>query len=238
MAMQGSQLSKRYRRKTVVDDVSLFVEQGEVVGLLGPNGAGKTTTFAMLVGLVRPNGGRITIDDHTVTTMPMHQRSQLGVVYLPQEASVFRQMTVEDNVRSVLQLIHGRKGDPEKLEELLDEFQLQDVRNQLGSELSGGERRRTEIARAVAASPRFLLLDEPFAGIDPIAVAEIQEMVGRLRTMGLGILITDHNVRETLRITDRAYIMHAGKILVAGTAEEVAENPLARQHYLGVNFRL
>ena len=147
-------------------------------------------------------------------------------------------MTVEDNVRSVLQLINGRKGDPEKLEELLDEFQLQDVRNQLGSELSGGERRRTEIARAVAASPRFLLLDEPFAGIDPIAVAEIQEMVGRLRTMGLGILITDHNVRETLRITDRAYIMHAGKILVAGTAEEVAENPLARQHYLGVNFRL
>ena len=222
----------------MVDDVSLFVEQGEVVGLLGPNGAGKTTTFAMLVGLVRPNGGRITIDDHTVTTMPMHQRSQLGVVYLPQEASVFRQMTVEDNVRSVLLLNHERKGDPDKLEELLDEFQLQDVRNQLGSELSGGERRRTEIARAVAASPRFLLLDEPFAGIDPIAVAEIQEMVGRLRTMGLGILITDHNVRETLRITDRAYIMHAGKILVAGTAEEVAENPLARQHYLGVNFRL
>lgn len=236
--MQGVDLVKRYRRKMVVDHASIFVEQGEVVGLLGPNGAGKTTTFAMLVGLTRAHGGRIFIDEQDVTAMPMHERSKLGVVYLPQEPSVFRNLTVEDNVRSVLQLVHGRMGAEQVLEDILAEFQLSAVRQQMGNELSGGERRRTEIARAVAAAPRFLLLDEPFAGIDPIAVGEIQNLVGQLRSLGLGILITDHNVRETLRITDRAYIMHEGKILVAGTAADVAVDPLARQHYLGAKFQM
>ncbi len=238
MGMQGVDLVKRYRHKTVVDNASLFVEQGEVVGLLGPNGAGKTTTFAMLVGLIRSDDGRIAIDERDVTQTPMHERSKLGVVYLPQEPSVFRNLSVEDNVRSVLQLVHGRQGHKPLLEDILSEFQLTAVRHQMGAELSGGERRRTEIARAFAASPRFLLLDEPFAGIDPIAVTEIQNLVGQLRGLGLGILITDHNVRETLRITDRAYIMHEGRILVSGTAADVAVDPLARQHYLGAHFQM
>lgn len=230
---------KRYRTKVVVDRASLHVNEGEVVGLLGPNGAGKTTTFAMLVGLTRAQGGQILLDGVNITQMPLHRRSRLGIGYLPQEASVFRKLSVEDNIRSVLQLAQGTPVERQsRLDYLLQEFQLESVRTQLGNELSGGERRRTEIARALAVSPRFLLLDEPFAGIDPISVTEIQEYVAYLRSLGLGILITDHNVRETLRITDRAYIMHEGKILVAGTAQEVAADPLARRHYLGSQFSL
>ncbi len=239
MGIQGIDLLKQYRRKIVVDHVSLHVEPGEVVGLLGPNGAGKTTTFAMLVGLTRVKAGRIILDDDDITYLPLHRRSQMGVVYLPQEPSVFRKLSVEDNVKAVLELMGGTPSEKRlTLERIMHEFQLDAVRHQNGMELSGGERRRTEIARALAASPRFLLLDEPLAGIDPIAVGEIQRLVSQLRSMGLGILITDHNVRETLRITDRAYIMHEGRILVSGTAAEVASNAMARQHYLGETFQL
>lgn len=239
MGIVASNLIKEYGKRPVVDHVSLEVFQGEVVGLLGPNGAGKTTTFAMIVGLVKTDGGSIHVGDQEVTELPMYLRSHLGVGYLPQEPSVFRKLTVEQNIRAVLEfqnLTATRQID--RLEDLLCEFRLQEVRKQFGHQLSGGERRRTEIARALAADPSFLLLDEPFAGVDPIAVAEIQEIVGSLKERNLGILITDHNVRETLRITDRAYIMHEGKILVAGSAQEVADNNLAREHYLGAKFIL
>ncbi|HHY15545.1 MAG TPA: LPS export ABC transporter ATP-binding protein [Firmicutes bacterium] len=239
MELYAEGLCKRYGKRTVVDDVSFKVRRGEIVGLLGPNGAGKTTMFIMIVGLIKPDGGSIYLDGREITRLPMYQRTRLGLGYLPQEPSIFRKLTVEDNLRAVLELRSlPRSVQDEKLEELLAEFNLEEVRSQRGNQLSGGERRRTEIARALALDPAFLFLDEPFAGIDPIAVAEIQEMVARLRSRNLGVIITDHNVRETLRTTDRAYILHLGKVLISGTTEELAANPLARQHYLGSSFTL
>ncbi len=239
MELYAEGLCKRYGKRTVVDDVNFAVRRGEIVGLLGPNGAGKTTMFVMIVGLIRPDGGSIFLDGREITRLPMYQRTRLGLGYLPQDPSIFRKLTVEDNLRAVLELRSlPRDAQDEKLEELLAEFNLEGVRLQRGSQLSGGERRRTEIARALALDPSFLFLDEPFAGIDPIAVAEIQEMVTRLRSRNLGVIITDHNVRETLRTTDRAYILHLGKVLISGTTEELAANPLARQHYLGSSFSL
>lgn len=239
MELYAEQLVKRYGKRTVVEEVDFGVRRGEIVGLLGPNGAGKTTTFVMIIGLVKPDSGRIVLDGQDITRLPMYQRTRLGLGYLPQEPSVFRKLTVEENLRAVLELRPlSRAEQQEKLEELLSEFNLEDVRLQRGNQLSGGERRRTEIARALALDPAFLFLDEPFAGIDPIAVAEIQEMVARLRSRNLGIIITDHNVRETLRTTDRAYILHLGKVLISGTTEELADNPLARQYYLGSSFTL
>lgn len=235
----AQKLVKSYGRRVVVNQVELELHRGEIVGLLGPNGAGKTTTFSLIVGLERADSGRILYDGQDITSFPMYKRSRLGLGYLPQEPSVFRKLSVEDNLRAVLQL----KGETnleqaESLEALLQEFDLLKVRKQRGYELSGGERRRTEIARALALDPSFLFLDEPFAGVDPIAVGEIQEIVARLRSRNLGIVITDHNVRETLRITDRAYIMHLGEILASGTPEELADNELAREYYLGSNFSL
>lgn len=239
MGICGRNLTKGFRKRVIVNDVTLSVERGEIVGLLGPNGAGKTTTFALLVGLVKSDAGVITLDNIDITNYPMFERSKLGLSYLPQEPSVFRNLTVEENILAVLQLMNTTKGEQQtRLNELLEEFRLGAVRRQKGTQLSGGERRRTEIARALAASPSFFLLDEPFAGVDPIAVAEIQEIVSGLSAKNIGILITDHNVRETLRITDRAYIMHGGGILVSGSAKEVAANDLAREHYLGANFSL
>lgn len=239
MGLRAEQLVKRYGKRTVVHEVDFQAERGEIVGLLGPNGAGKTTTFSLIVGLGRPQGGRIFLDDLEITNLPMYKRTRLGLGYLPQEPSVFRKLTVEENLRGVLQLRKISKGEREDiLVSLLQEFSLGEVRHQKGNQLSGGERRRTEIARAVALDPAFLFLDEPFAGVDPIAVGEIQEIVARLRTKNLGIIITDHNVRETLRITDRAYILHLGKVLVSGSTEELAQNDLARQYYLGANFSL
>lgn len=239
MGLRAEQLVKRYGKRTVVYEVDFQAERGEIVGLLGPNGAGKTTTFSLIVGLGRPQGGRIFLDDLEITNLPMYKRTRLGLGYLPQEPSVFRKLTVEENLRGVLQLRKISKGEREDiLVSLLQEFSLGEVRHQKGNQLSGGERRRTEIARAVALDPAFLFLDEPFAGVDPIAVGEIQEIVARLRTKNLGIIITDHNVRETLRITDRAYILHLGKVLVSGSTEELAQNDLARQYYLGANFSL
>ncbi len=239
MELYAEGLCKRYGKRTVVDDVSFKVRRGEIVGLLGPNGAGKTTMFIMIVGLIKPDGGSIYLDGREITRLPMYQRTRLGLGYLPQEPSIFRKLTIEDNLRAVLELRSlPRSVQDEKLEELLAEFNLEEVRSQRGNQLSGGERRRTEIARALALDPAFLFLDEPFAGIDPIAVAEIQEMVARLRSRNLGVIITDHNVRETLRTTDRAYILHLGKVLISGTTEELAANPLARQHYLGSSFTL
>lgn len=239
MKLYAEGLVKRYGKRTVVADVDFAVRQGEIVGLLGPNGAGKTTVFVMIIGLIKPDGGCIFLDGGEITRLPMYQRTRLGLGYLPQEPSVFRKLTVEENLRAVLELRSlSRHEQDEQLEGLLEEFNLQEVRQQRGNQLSGGERRRTEIARALALNPSFLFLDEPFAGIDPIAVAEIQEMVARLRSRNLGVVITDHNVRETLRTTDRAYILHLGKVLISGTTEEIAENPLARQHYLGSSFTL
>lgn len=239
MELFATQLVKRYGKRTVVHNVDFEANRGEIVGLLGPNGAGKTTTFGLICGLGKPDGGRIYLDGNDITALPMYKRTHLGLGYLPQEPSVFRRLTVEENLKSVLQLRDlSEEKRNERLESLIDEFNLQEVRQQRGHQLSGGERRRTEIARALALDPAFLFLDEPFAGVDPIAVSEIQEIVANLSTRNLGIIITDHNVRETLRITDRAYILHLGEVLVSGSTEELAENELARKYYLGANFSL
>ncbi len=230
---------KRYKRRTVVDRVSVQVDQGEIVGLLGPNGAGKTTTFYMIVGLIKPNEGHVFLDDTDITDLAMYRRAQQGIGYLPQEASVFRKLSVEDNIKAILEMSgKGRAEQRERLEALLDEFSLQHVRKSMGDVLSGGERRRTEIARALATEPRFILLDEPFAGVDPIAVEDIQGIVAKLKEKNIGILITDHNVQETLSITDRAYLLYEGRILKHGTAEELAGDPEVREKYLGRNFEL
>lgn len=232
-------LVKKYRSRTVVKGVSVEVEQGEIVGLLGPNGAGKTTTFYMIVGLVTPNSGRIYLDNIDITKEPVYKRAQKGVGYLAQEASVFRKLSIEDNIKAVLEMSNMSKEEQrERLENLLDEFGLQKIRKSLGIQLSGGERRRTEIARALAIKPKFILLDEPFAGVDPIAVEDIQEIVAKLKEKNIGILITDHNVHETLSITDRAYLLFEGSILKAGNAKELAEDEQVRRVYLGKNFDL
>ena len=237
--MRADNLIKKYRGRTVVNNVSVEVSQGEIVGLLGPNGAGKTTTFYMIVGLIKPNEGNIHIDQENVTNLPMFKRAKKGVGYLAQEASVFRKLSVEDNVKAVLEMTSLSKAEQkEKTEYLLEEFSLTHVRKNLGMVLSGGERRRTEIARALAVDPSFVLLDEPFAGVDPIAVEEIQSIVAKLKNRNIGILITDHNVNETLSITDRAYLMFEGKLLKTGTAEELAADPQVRKVYLGEHFEL
>lgn len=237
MVLRTENLVKKYGNRTVVNHVSIDVTQGEIVGLLGPNGAGKTTTFYMTTGLITPNEGQIFINDKNITKFPVYKRAKNGIGYLAQEASVFRKMTVEDNIRSILEMTDmTREQQQEKLESLLDEFSLQKVRRNLGDRLSGGERRRCEIARCLAINPRFIMLDEPFAGVDPVAVEDIQEVVYRLKTKNIGILITDHNAQETLRITDRAYLLFEGKILFQGTSEELAENPVVREKYLGRNF--
>jgi len=232
-------LEKVYGRRKVVKSVSIDVNRGEIVGLLGPNGAGKTTTFYMVVGFIKPNEGSVHLDDIEITSLPMFKRARLGIGYLPQEASVFRKMSVEDNITSVLEMTKLSKNDQkERLESLIDEFGLAKVRKNKGDSLSGGERRRTEIARSIATSPKFILLDEPFAGIDPIAVEDIQKIVSQLRDKNIGILITDHNVQETLSITDRAYLMFEGSILKQGTSEELAADEVVRRVYLGENFSL
>jgi len=239
MELRASNLVKRYGLRTVVDSVSINVRQGEIVGLLGPNGAGKTTCFYMMVGFINPDGGQVFIDDGEITGMPMYKRARKGIGYLPQEASVFRKLSVEDNLKAILEMTDLKKAEQsERLEELISEFGLEKVRNNIGDSLSGGERRRTEIARALASSPKFILLDEPFAGIDPIAVEDIQEIVARLIKKNIGILITDHNVQETLSITDRAYLMFEGKILRDGTSQQLAEDEIVRKVYLGRNFEL
>jgi lipopolysaccharide export system ATP-binding protein len=239
MILKTNNLVKRYGRRNVVESVSVNVNQGEIVGLLGPNGAGKTTTFYMIVGFIRPNDGTVFLDDIDITRTAMYKRARLGVGYLPQEASVFRKLTVENNLRAVLEMTELNKDErEERIESLIDEFGLEKVRNNLGDSLSGGERRRTEIARALATDPKFILLDEPFAGIDPLAVEDIQYIVARLKNKNIGILITDHNVQETLSITDRAYLMFEGKILRTGTAEELAQDELVRKVYLGQQFEL
>ncbi len=232
-------LVKTYRNRTVVNHVSIEVKQGEIVGLLGPNGAGKTTTFYMVVGLIKPDEGIVSLNDEDITRLPMYKRAQMGIGYLPQEASVFRKLSVEDNILAVLEMTDLTKQQrKDKLESLLDEFNLHHVRKNNGDSLSGGERRRTEIARALAVDPKFILLDEPFAGVDPIAVEDIQTVVARLKYKNIGILITDHNVNETLSICDRAYLLIEGKIFRHGTAEELAENEQVRRLYLGTNFEL
>ena len=239
MRLKTENLVKYYGKRRVVNDVSIHVERGEIVGLLGPNGAGKTTTFYMVVGFIKPTSGRVFIDDDEVTKYPMYKRARKGVGYLPQEASVFRKLSVEQNIRAILEFQKMTKHEQnEKLESLLDEFGLQKVRRNLADSLSGGERRRTEIARALASNPGFILLDEPFAGIDPIAVEDIQSIVARLKDKNIGILITDHNVRETLSITNRAYLMFEGAILRSGTSEELSVDELVRKVYLGKNFEL
>lgn len=239
MILRAEQLIKRYKQRTVVDRVSIQVEQGEIVGLLGPNGAGKTTTFYMTVGLIQPNEGRIYLDQTEITGLPMYKRAQLGIGYLAQEASVFRKLSVEDNIKAVLEMTRlSKEEQSRKLESLLDEFGLQRIRGNRGDLLSGGERRRTEIARALAVDPKFILLDEPFAGVDPIAVEDIQGIVAHLKDRNIGVLITDHNVHETLSITDRAYLLFEGRILKAGTAEELAADEQVRRVYLGQNFVL
>jgi lipopolysaccharide export system ATP-binding protein len=239
MRLHTHQLVKKYKNRRVVDQVSIEVEQGEIVGLLGPNGAGKTTTFYMIVGLITPLEGTIMLDEHEITKEPVFKRARRGIGYLAQEASVFRKLTVEDNIRAVMEMSTlSRAEQRERVEALLSEFGLQKIRKSLGIQLSGGERRRTEIARALALSPHFILLDEPFAGVDPIAVEDIQHIVSRLREKNIGILITDHNVHETLAITDRAYLMFEGSILKAGTAKQLAEDEQVRKVYLGQNFEL
>ena len=240
MELRTEKVVKVYRSRTVVSDVSVSVNQGEIVGLLGPNGAGKTTTFYMMVGIIKPYSGRVFLDNNDITKMPMYRRAQMGVGYLAQEASVFRQMTVADNIASILEFRRDldRDGRTEQLESLLTEFGLQKIRNSKGIQLSGGERRRTEIARALANNPKFLLLDEPFAGVDPIAVQDIQDIVAHLKNRNIGILITDHNVHETLSITDRAYLLYEGRVLHAGTPEEMAADPDVREKYLGRDFEL
>ncbi len=239
MVLRGENLVKTYGKRTVVRGVSFNVRQGEIVGLLGPNGAGKTTSFYMTVGFIRPTDGHVYLNDEEITSLPMYRRAQKGIGYLPQEPSVFRKLSVEDNILAVLEMTKLSKADQKvKLEELIDEFTLHKVRKSNGDTLSGGERRRTEIARALASDPKFILLDEPFAGIDPIAVEDIQYIVAKLKTKNIGILITDHNVQETLSITDRAYLMFEGNILKAGTAEELAADEMVRKVYLGKNFEL
>src|SRR5689334_21365888 len=239
MRLWTDSLQKFYGRRKVVDNVSVEVTQGEIVGLLGPNGAGKTTTFYMVVGFIKPSEGHVYLDQTEITTMPMYKRARLGVGYLPQEPSVFRKLTVENNIKAVLELSHFKPAEQrDRLESLIEEFGLQTVRHNVGDSLSGGERRRTEIARALATDPKFILLDEPFAGIDPIAVEDIQHIVATLKTKNIGILITDHNVQETLSITDRAYLLFEGKILKSGTAEELADDEQVRTVYLGQNFVL
>ncbi|NVO09367.1 MAG: LPS export ABC transporter ATP-binding protein [Bacteroidales bacterium] len=239
MRLYTNNLIKRYRARTVVKGASVEVKQGEIVGLLGPNGAGKTTTFYMIVGLVHPNSGSIFLDDLNITNEPVYRRAQRGIGYLAQEASVFRNLSVEDNIKSVLEMTTFTKDyQREKVESLITEFGLQKIRKSLGIQLSGGERRRTEIARALALDPKFILLDEPFAGVDPIAVEDIQNIVAHLKDRNIGILITDHNVHETLTITDRAYLLFEGDILKAGTSQELADDEQVRRLYLGKNFEL
>ena len=239
MELKAEHLVKKYKKRKVVDDISVTVNQGEIVGLLGPNGAGKTTSFYMIVGLVKPNEGKIYLDNQDITGLPMFKRAQNGIGYLAQEASVFRKLSVEDNILAVLEMTKlSKQEQKEKTEALLEEFSLTHVRKNLGQVLSGGERRRTEIARALAVDPNFVLLDEPFAGVDPIAVEEIQSIVAQLKDKNIGILITDHNVNETLSITDRAYLMFEGRLLKAGTAEELASDEQVRKVYLGQNFEL
>ena len=244
MRLYTSELVKKYKARTVVDHVSIDVNQGEIVGLLGPNGAGKTTTFYMIVGLIKPNEGRIFLEDDEgkvaeLTKEPVYKRAQMGVGYLAQEASVFRRLSVEDNIRAVLEMTDfSKEYQNERVESLIEEFRLQKVRKNLGDRLSGGERRRTEIARCLAIDPKFIMLDEPFAGVDPIAVEDIQQIVWKLKDRNIGILITDHNVQETLSITDRAYLLFEGKILFQGTPEELAENKIVREKYLSNSFVL
>ncbi len=239
MVLRTEHLVKKYGKRTVANDVSIEVHQGEIVGLLGPNGAGKTTTFYMTTGLVTANAGKIFLNDEEITNYPMYKRAKLGIGYLPQEASVFRKLSVEDNLRAVLEMTNfSKEYQREKVEQLIKEFNLEKVRKNLGDRLSGGERRRTEIARCLAIEPRFVMLDEPFAGVDPIAVQEIQDVVWRLKDKNIGILITDHNVDETLQITDRAYLLFEGKILFHGTPEELAANPVVKKNYLGRDFEL
>ena len=238
MELRTENVVKKYKQRTVVKEVNVIVSQGEIVGLLGPNGAGKTTTFYMIVGIIKPNSGRVFCDQQDITELPMYRRAQMGVGYLAQEASVFRQMTVADNIMSVLEFRKDmdRQQRIAKMESLIDEFHLHKIRNSKGIQLSGGERRRTEIARALANDPKFLLLDEPFAGVDPIAVQDIQDIVAHLKEKNIGILITDHNVNETLRITDRAYLLYEGSVLHHGTPEEMANDPDVREKYLGRDF--
>ncbi len=237
--LRSDNLVKRYKSRTVVDNVSIRVQQGEIVGLLGPNGAGKTTTFYMTVGLVKPNEGKIFLDDKEITNEPMYKRAQMGIGYLAQEASVFRKLSVEDNIKAVLEMTKlDKKTQRDRLETLIEEFSLERVRKSNGDVLSGGERRRTEIARALAVDPKFILLDEPFAGVDPIAVEDIQAIVFKLKEKNIGILITDHNVHETLKITDRAYLLFEGKILKEGSAQDLADDEQVRKVYLGQNFSL
>lgn len=239
MILRSENLVKKYGSRTVVKGVSLEVDQGEIVGLLGPNGAGKTTTFYMTVGFVKPNEGKVFLDENDITSLPMYKRAQRGIGYLPQEPSVFRKLSVENNIKAVLEMTDLTKAEQkDKLESLIDEFRLHKVRKSNGDTLSGGERRRTEIARALATNPKFILLDEPFAGIDPIAVEDIQYIVAKLKNKNIGILITDHNVQETLSITDRAYLMFEGNILKAGTAEELTNDEMVRKVYLGKHFEL
>ena len=239
MKIRAANLIKEYGGRRVVNDVSLEVEQGSIVGLLGPNGAGKTTTFYMIVGLEHPDTGHVYLDDQDVTHLPMYKRALEGIGYLPQEASIFRKLTVEQNLLAILEQVEpSQEKRQAKMESLIEEFRIGHIRKSLGSALSGGERRRVEIARALATDPAFILLDAPFAGIDPLAVADIQVMVAHLAQRGIGVLITDHNVRETLSIVNKAYILSEGQILVSGTSQEVAENPIAREHYLGENFRM
>lgn len=239
MKLRSENLVKRYKKRTVVNNVSIEVEQGECVGLLGPNGAGKTTTFYMTVGLIKPDEGKVYLENEEITNLPMYRRAQKGLGYLAQEASIFRTLSVEDNIKAVLEMTELSKAEQaEKLESLMEEFGLNRVRKSMGNVLSGGERRRTEIARALAVSPKFILLDEPFAGIDPIAVEDIQQIVAKLKHKNIGILITDHNVHETLSIVDRAYLLFEGKILKAGTAQELADDEMVRKVYLGQNFVL
>lgn len=237
--IQAEKLVKIYKNRKVVNEISINVSQGEIVGLLGPNGAGKTTTFYQVVGLIKPDSGKVFLNDIEITKLPMYKRAQLGIGYLPQEASIFRKMTVEQNIAAVLEITNLNKTEQkDKLESLLSEFRLTHVRKNMGDVLSGGERRRTEIARALAVDPKFILLDEPFAGIDPIAVEDIQSIVVKLKHKNIGVLITDHNVQETLSITDRAYLLIQGEILRSGTAEELAEDEQVRKLYLGRNFEL
>jgi len=239
MILRSEKLVKSYGGKTVVNEVSIEVKQGEIVGLLGPNGAGKTTSFYMVVGLIKPDSGKVYLDDKEITKMPMYKRAKIGIGYLPQEASVFRHLSIEDNISAVLEMTKlSRKEQKYKLEELLDEFSLNHVRKNMGNILSGGERRRTEIARALAVDPSFVLLDEPFAGVDPIAVEDIQAIVWRLKDKNIGVLITDHNVQETLSIIDHAYLLYEGKLLESGTPEELCANEQVRELYIGKHFEL
>lgn len=230
---------KKYGKRTVVKGVNIKVRQGEIVGLLGPNGAGKTTSFYMIVGLIKPNAGKVFLDELNITNLPMYKRAQKGIGYLPQESSVFRKLSIEDNIKAVLEMTSlSKEEQKDRLENVIKEFGLQKIRKSLGIQLSGGERRRTEIARALSIDPKFILLDEPFAGVDPIAVEDIQKIVAKLKEKNIGILITDHNVHETLSITDRAYLLYEGRILESGTAEDLASNPEVREKYLGANFEL